>query len=108
MHSSAAGILEKLRAMNFFVKTDAFVMCRLANFWGTTALLEHDGKRNFQNGGTEMLRKTLITLTAVAALGIGSTAMAAHGGGGGGGGGGHGGGGGFGGGGGHWGGGGGG
>ena len=40
-----------------------------------------------------MLRKTLITLTAVAALGIGSTAMAAHGGGGGGGGGGHGGGG---------------
>jgi hypothetical protein len=56
--------------------------------------LEHDGKRNFHSGGTEMLRKTLITLTAVAALGIGSTAMAAHGGsGGGGGGGGHGGGG---------------
>jgi hypothetical protein len=51
-----------------------------------------------------MIRKTLIALTAVAALGIGSTAMAAHGGGGGGGGGGHGGGGGgggFGGGGGH-------
>jgi hypothetical protein len=52
-------------------------MCRLANFWGTAALLERDGKRNFHSGGTEMLRKTLITLTAVAALGIGSTAMAA-------------------------------
>jgi hypothetical protein len=62
-------------------------MCRLANFWGTAVLLEHDGKRNFHSGGTEMLRKTLITLTAVAALGVGSTAMAAHGGGGGGGGG---------------------
>jgi hypothetical protein len=35
-----------------------------------------------------MLRKTLVTLTAVAALGVGSAAMAAHGGGGGGGGGG--------------------
>jgi hypothetical protein len=34
-----------------------------------------------------MLRKTLITLTAIAALGVGSTAMAMHGGGGGGGGG---------------------
>ena len=32
-----------------------------------------------------MLRKTLITLTAIAALGVGSTAMAKHGGGGGGG-----------------------
>ena len=32
-----------------------------------------------------MLRKTLITLTAIAALGVGSTAMAMHGGGGGGG-----------------------
>ena len=34
-----------------------------------------------------MLRKTLVTLTAIAALSLGSTAMAAHGGGGGGGGG---------------------
>jgi hypothetical protein len=61
-------------------------MCRLANFWGTAALLEQDGKRNSHSGGTEMLRQTLITLTAVAALGIGSTAVAAHSGGGGGGG----------------------
>jgi hypothetical protein len=40
-------------------------MRRLANFWGTAALLEHHGKCNFNSGGTEMLRKTLITLTAV-------------------------------------------
>src|SRR5437763_9539226 len=38
----------------------------------------------FTGGGREMLRKTLVTLTAVAALSVGSTAFAMHGGGGGG------------------------
>jgi hypothetical protein len=79
--------------MNFFVQ-NGHAMRRLANFWGTAVLLQQDGKRNFHSGGTEMIRKTLITLTALAALGIGSTAMAGHGGGGHGGGG-HGGGGGW-------------
>jgi hypothetical protein len=79
--------------MNFFVQNGHVCNVSVGKLLGNRDVIGARGKCNFHSGGTEMLRQTLITLTAVAALGIGSTAMAAHGGGvgghGGGGGGGH-------------------